>query len=548
MMPHKANSVFGAFEAAATTHADHDFLFIPASACRAYADGHLNFTYAQALEKVGTLRDVYSAAGLGAGHRVALLLENRPAFFFNWFALNALGVSVVPINPDYRMAELEYLLDHSEVIAAVALADRVAALQNAAAKAGRSILVVDEARLSEDLPKAHLRTPGGAETGRTAECAILYTSGTTGRPKGCILSNDYYLRMGLRYLNRRGPIKLRSGQSRVLTPLPMFHMNAMAASTMGVVVSGSCLIQLDRFHPGSWWSDVAVSRPTGIHYLGVMPAILLAMAEDTLERQHHIEYGAGANVEPAHHAAFERRFGIPLIEGWAMTETGSGAAISADDEPRHLGTRCLGKVPASVELRLVDDAGNDVTRGEPGEMLVRNAGSDKRLGFFSGYLKDPAATEAGWVSGWWHTGDVARLGEDGSLHFVDRKKNVIRRSGENISAMEVEAVLQTHPSIGQVAVSAVADEVRGEEVMACIVPTPGAAIGLDGAAAIVDWTMERLAYYKAPGWISFVERLPTTATQKVQRGEMRVLTAKLLNAPNTIDLRARKRRTSPVHG
>jgi acyl-coenzyme A synthetase/AMP-(fatty) acid ligase len=293
---------------------------------------------------------------------------------------------------------------------------------------------------------------------------------------------------------------------------------------------------------------VAASRPTGIHYLGVMPAILLSMPEDPLERQHRIEYGAGANVEPAHHAAFERRFGIPLIEGWAMTETGSGAAISADDEPRHLGTRCLGKVPDSVELRLVDDAGNDVPPGEPGEMLVRHAGPDKRLGFFSGYLKDHAATEAGWAGGWWHTGDVARLGADGSLHFVDRKKNVIRRSGENISAMEVEAVLQSHPAIGQVAVSAVMDEMRGEEVMACIVPAPGAATGPDGAAAIVDWTMERLAYYKAPGWISFVDELPTTATQKVQRGELRALTSKLLDAPNTVDLRARKRRTSQVHG
>jgi len=548
MTPLDASSVFGAFEAAAKTYADHDFLFIPESACRAYAGGDLSFTYAEAREKIQALRAAYGAAGLGASHRVALLLENRPAFFFNWLALNALGVSVVPINPDYRAAELEYLLEHSEVVAAVALADRVGALKDAARKAAHPILVLEEERILHDFPKNHFQAPAGADTGRAAECAILYTSGTTGRPKGCILSNDYFLRMGLRYLNRRGPIKLRTGQSRVLTPLPMFHMNAMAASTMGVIGSGGCVIQLDRFHPSSWWADVAVSRPTGIHYLGVMPAILLGMPEDPLERQHRIEYGAGANVEPAHHAAFERRFGIPLIEGWAMTETGSGAAISADEEPRHLGTRCFGKVPPTVELRLVDDAGNDVLRGQPGEMLVRHAGSDKRLGFFSGYLKDPAATEAGWSGGWWHTGDVARFGEDGSLHFVDRKKNVIRRSGENISAMEVEAVLQTHPSIGQVAVSAVADDVRGEEVMACIVPTAGAALGPEGAAAIVDWTMDRLAYYKAPGWISFVDKLPTTATQKVQRGELRALTSELLGAPNTIDLRARKRRTSPAHG
>jgi acyl-CoA synthetase (AMP-forming)/AMP-acid ligase II len=548
MTPLDADTVLGAFAIAADHHAEHDFLHIPATACRAYADGALNFTYVEAHAKVQALATCYRAAGVGPGHRVALLLENRPAFFFHWFALNGLGASVVPINPDYRKAELEYLLDHSEVVAAIALADRVPDLLDAAAKASRPVLVFDEARVATDLPTGHFPKGADVATGRDGECAILYTSGTTGRPKGCILSNEYLLRMGLRYLNRRGPIKLRPGESRLLTPLPMFHMNAMAASTMGVVASGSCLIQLDRFHPNSWWADVASSRPTGIHYLGVMPAILLSMPEDPLERLHGIEYGAGANVEPAHHAAFERRFGIPLIEGWAMTETGSGAAISADDEPRHLGSRCFGKVPATVELRLVDDAGNDVPKGQPGEMLVRHAGPDKRLGFFSGYLKDPVATQAGWAGGWWHTGDVARFGEDGSLHFVDRKKNVIRRSGENISALEVEAVLLSHPSIAQVAVSAVADEVRGEEVMACIVPAPGASASPECAAAIVDWTMERLAYYKAPGWISFVEELPTTATQKVQRGALRDLTDQLLRAPDTVDLRARKRRTSRAHG
>ena len=180
--------------------------------------------------------------------------------------------------------------------------------------------------------------------------------------------------------------------------------------------------------------------------------------------------------------------------------------------------------------------------GQPGEMLVRHAGSNKSLGFFSGYLKDAAATEVAWAGGWWHTGDVARFGPDGSLHFVDRKKNVIRRSGENISALEVEAVLQGHPSIQQVAVSAVADEVRGEEVMACIVATSGAAPGFKVAADIVDWTMERLAYYKAPGWVSFVAGLPTTATQKIQRGELRTLADRLLVSPDAIDLRNRKRR------
>jgi acyl-CoA synthetase (AMP-forming)/AMP-acid ligase II len=308
-----------------------------------------------------------------------------------------------------------------------------------------------------------------------------------------------------------------------------------------MVMSGGCVIQLDRFHPRSWWRDVNETRATGIHCLGVMPAILLGLKSSAEETAHGVRYGTAANVEPQHHAAFEKRFGFPLVEGWAMTETGAGAAISADDEPRHLGTRCFGKPGADVELRIVDEAGSDVTEGTPGELLVRHAGANPKLGFFSGYLKDEAATEAGWAGGWWHTGDVVCRWEDGTLHFVDRRKNVIRRSGENISALEVEEMLRAHPMVAQVAVTGVADEVRGEEVMACIVPSKPAGEG--DARAIFEWAMERTAYFKCPGWIAFVESLPTTATQKLQRGALRELGAGLLGAANCFDLRAAKRRT-----
>jgi acyl-coenzyme A synthetase/AMP-(fatty) acid ligase len=253
-----------------------------------------------------------------------------------------------------------------------------------------------------------------------------------------------------------------------------------------------------------------------------------------------VRYGTAANVEPQHHAAFEKRFGFPLVEGWAMTETGAGAAIGADDEPRHLGTRCFGVPSPEVEVRIVDETGKDAPAGEPGEMLVRQAGPDPRRGFFSGYLKDPEATAAGWAGGWWHTGDVVTRWKDGTLHFVDRRKNVIRRSGENISALEVEETLRAHPLVAQVAVTGVPDETRGEEVMACIVPSLSA--GSEEARRIFDWAFERTAYYKCPGWIAFVDLLPTTATQKLQRGAVRELGASVLGTPECFDLRGLKKR------
>ena len=342
-------TVFAAFAASAKRYPDHPFLQIPASACARYAQGELNFTYAEASREIATLRETYAAAGLGQGMRVALLLENRPEAFFHWFALNALGVGVVPVNPDYRAAELAFLLEHSEAVLAVSIAERVADLEAVA----RGIPVVDAANVGRGLDaiKARPVVATSGAPGLATECGLLYTSGTTGRPKGCILSNEYYLRAGHRYMNRGGYIVVEPGRARILTPLPQFHMNAMAGTTLCVVMSGGCLIQLDRFHPRTWWSDVAATRATGIHYLGVMPAILLELPVAPEERAHCVRYGAGANVEPKHHAAFEKRFGFPLIEGWAMTETGSGGVVSADEEPRHVGTRCFGRPPPAVEVR-----------------------------------------------------------------------------------------------------------------------------------------------------------------------------------------------------
>jgi acyl-coenzyme A synthetase/AMP-(fatty) acid ligase len=274
----------------------------------------------------------------------------------------------------------------------------------------------------------------------------------------------------------------------------------------------------------------------------VMPAILLALPEALNERDHAVRYGTGANVEPKHHAPFEARFGFPLIEAWAMTETGSAIGIGAEEEPRHVGTRCFGRVPATAELRLVDDAGDDVVAGQPGEMLVRRAGPNPRLGFFSGYLKDEKATEEGWAGGWWHTGDMARAGPDGCLHFVDRKKNVIRRSGENISALEVEEILRSCPDVQDVAVTAAYDEMRGDEVVACIVCAAGAGADAPAAARIVQWMLRRAAYYKAPGWVAFVAAVPTTATQKIDRAGLKQVAAGLLEEGRCFDTRALKRR------
>ena len=516
------NTVFEAFHQAAYTHGDRAFLSVTPGTAAAYQIEPGDITYARALDAVLHLRRRYAEAGYGPGHRIGLLMENRPAFLLHWFALNALGVSIVPLNPDLRIIELSYVIAHSELVALIAIPSRHTELRQAAGDHPVAITAPDE-------------TPATV-TGSAVdwdEAALLYTSGTTGRPKGCVLANKYFLAAGDWYARLGGLAALR--QERMLTPLPLFHMNALACSVMAMLLTGGCLVPLDRFHPRSWWQTIRESGATVIHYLGVMPAMLMADPATVDDRNHAVRFGFGAGVDGKLHAPFERRFGFPLIEAWAMTETGAGAMIAASDEPRHIGTCCFGRPGPEVECRIVHEDGSET---EQGELLVRHAGPDRGFGFFREYLKDAAATAEVWTDGWFHTGDVVRRGPDGSLHFVDRRKNVIRRSGENIAAVEVESALRQHPRVAAAAVAPIADAVRGEEVFACIVPRGEADAAL--ARDIAAWCVERLAYYKAPGFIAFVAELPLTSTQKIQRDELLGVVAALAAAAH--DTRGLKRR------
>ena len=318
-------TVFTAFEQTARAHGAKLFLqFYPEK---------LELSYSQTHERTTTIARIYSQRGYQRGHRVALKLPNCADFLLHFLALNSLGIAVVPMNPDYQRSEFDYVVAHSE-----------------------AALVVDSASLANfDPPQAP--RPGNAE-----ECALLYTSGTTGKPKGCLLSNSYFLNVGQRYVDEGGLCTLRFGEERLITPLPLFHMNALAVSTTAMILTAGCVVQLDRFHPKTWWRDVVDSRATIVHYLGVMPAILLQLEPSARDRAHRVRFGYGANANPKDHAAFEARFGFPLIEAWAMTETGGGALIAASREPRHVGSRCIGKPPPGLELQIVP---------ETEELLVR---------------------------------------------------------------------------------------------------------------------------------------------------------------------------------
>ncbi|TWG98282.1 acyl-CoA synthetase (AMP-forming)/AMP-acid ligase II [Mesorhizobium sp. J18] len=535
-------TVYERFERSAERFPERPFMAVLPETADVYGIEAGEIMYGDALGRIRNLTGRYMAAGYGPGHRVGLLLQNRPDFLFHWFALNALGASVVPINPDLRAAELEYLIGHSEMVLAVAIPSRAGDLKQAAKAIGSSLEVVTPGQEPPDVSRP---ANAPASLSRGSECALLYTSGTTGKPKGCVLDNAYFLLAGEWYATIGGLCAINvDPPERMLTPLPLFHMNAMAYSVIATVTVAGCIAVLDRFHPRSWWESVRNFRATIIHYLGVMPAMLMSAPPSAADRDHNVRFGFGAGVDRGLHEPFEKRFGFPLLEAWAMTETGAGAVVIANQEPRKIGTNCFGCPERQVEVSIRRDDGAEAAVDEPGELLVRQAGDDPRRGFFREYLKDPEATATAWEGGWFHTGDVVSRDSDGQLHFVDRKKNVIRRSGENISAVEVENTLARHPSVRQVAVAPVADPVRGEEVVALIVPAEKPSDERVLAEDIVRYCLTRLAYYKAPGFVAFVDAIPLTATEKIQRGALRAAVDAAIAEGRAIDTCSLKKRTA----
>lgn len=524
-----AQTVSDAFAMAVSRWPDRPFLNVLPETAEIYDIPAGELDFATANTEVSRLADLLFHAGYGAGHRVLLLLENRPGFFLWWLALNRLGASVVPVNPDLRLAEQTYIIGHAEPALAIAIAPRCDDLRAAADAAGVVMPVITP---DQPIPAPRANAKSATRDGE-AEAALLYTSGTTGQPKGCVLTDRYFLEAGRWYAGTGGLCALGLEGERMITPLPVFHMNAMAYSFMAMIAVGGCLTVLDRFHPRSWWANVRDSGATCLHYLGVMPSMLMGMPPAG-DRDHNVRFGFGAGVDPELHARFEDRFGFPLVEAWAMTETGAGAVICANREPRRVGESCLGKPEGDLQVKIAG--------GTEGELLVRRAGDDPRAGFFAEYFKNPEATAGAWADGWFHTGDIVRRDADGSMFFVDRKKNVIRRSGENIAAVEVETVLMRHPAITAAAVTAVPDPLRGDEVFAALVvkTEPDPAL----AEQITRWCLDQLAYYKAPGYIAFVAELPLTATQKIQRAALKAHAAELLGGETTVDTRHLKKRNA----
>ena len=508
------NTVFEVLERAARDFPDNDAIVVPPRRGRDYAENGLTLTYKEVYDYVLNLSAAYERSGYGIGHRVALLLDSRHDMVLHLYALNRIGVSIVPINPDYRHDEALYVLDHSESDLLVVLPRHLERMQAVCAdmKVPAAMVLLEDVLNSVPAPRRP-KKPGTPD--QSTELAILYTSGTTAAPKGCIAENAYAIYTGRQYAHAGGLVQIREGKERLYNPLPLYYVNSLLATTSTMLLTANCCIYPDRFHARSWWDDIEATRPTMVQHLGIVLPALYALPPDDRERTHGIRIAVGAGVEPTMHRKYEERFGFPIVELWGMTEV--GIASIACQEPHVVGTRNVGFPLEGLEFRIVDDEGRDLAKGESGELLVRRSGADPRAGCIREYLKDPVATEAAWKGGWLHTGDLVQQNEDGSYRFIDRKKDIIRRSAQNIAASEIEAALIECPDILRVACIAAPDDMRQEEVMACVILAHGVEESEKVARDIASFAIDRLAHFKIPGWVAFFDSFPLTVSQKVQK-------------------------------
>jgi crotonobetaine/carnitine-CoA ligase len=276
---------------------DNAFLAVPANPARSYHPDGVEFSYAAAAQAVRALMQAYANAGYGVGHRVALLLENRPEHLLHKLAMNALGICCVPLNADHRPREMAYVLEHAKVDLVVVANEMRALLREAIEASAHKPQGVRLDAFDTELPTTPTAAPSTTPAADTP-ASVLYTSGTTGRPKGCVLSHRYELEAGRWYASAGGLASFGDGTDRLYNPLPLFHVNALILSFYCVMLRGNCQVQTDRFSPARWWTEVHQSRATVVHYLGVVVPMLLAQPPSPLERGHAVRFAIGAGVDP----------------------------------------------------------------------------------------------------------------------------------------------------------------------------------------------------------------------------------------------------------
>lgn len=456
-----------------------------------------------------------ASRGIRKGDRMGIMAANSHVQVLLLFALARIGAIMVPVNPEFGVAEAQYVLSHAGVKAVVCSVDTLQTAKDASCEIDPQpwfALVDGEVAGIPQLDNLVKNSREGKlpdDISPDDTSVIIYTSGTTGFPKGVMHSQRNFVLCGERHVAR---VHLQPND-RTLCILPMFHINALFYSVASAVAAGACLIIAPRFSASQFWRLVADSGATQVNVMEAITTILARRPRSEFVPEHKLRVVNGSGFTQETLDIFKNEFGVSaVIVGFSMTEI-PGAFSNPFEGPHKLGS--IGKpgvhpdpVRTWTQARILDDNRRDVPDGAVGELAVRIPT------LMQGHYRDPEQTAASFHDGWFLTGDLVRRDADGYFYFVARKKDIIRRRGENIAGAELDRVVGEHPGVSEVAAIAVDAEVGEEEVMVVVVPKSGAAVTADD---IRNWCAERLAAYKVPRFVVFVDKLPHTPTHKIAK-------------------------------
>jgi carnitine-CoA ligase len=481
----------------------------PATPFLRFSDAEL--TFAETDEQVNAIARGLDALGVRPGDRVAILLPNCVELVLTWFAANRLGAVAAPVNTAFRGPALAHVLGLS----------------------GADVLVVDASLLETvrgfDFGTVVVRGEtdpqrGTVPFGRLTEynrstvenrggpadpALVLFTSGTTGRSKGCVLAHRFVVRQAEMLAEQFG---LR-GDDVLYCPYPLFHLDASVLTVGPALVLGATAAIGARFSASGFWPEVRRFGATVFDFMGATLTILYKREPSDDDRAHRVRLGWGVPM-PDFAADFENRFGMRLIESYGSTDVGVPIYCRPGEPVPH--GSCGRPIP-QYDVRLVDEDDVEVPVGATGEIVVRP--NEPSL-VSDGYLGMPEETVRVTRNLWFHTGDLARRDAEGYIYFVGRGKDAIRRRGENISAFEVEEVVEAHPDVLEAAAFGVPSELTEEEVMVAVVPRPGRTVE---PAALIAFCTERMARHMVPRYVDVVEALPKTPTEKIEKYRLKEL-------------------------
>ena len=446
-----------------------------------------------------------------------VFLFNSPEYLMIWFALAKLGAVMVPINTASRSHDLNYIIKDSEsetIILETLLLENYLEVRDQVNIKREIILNNNSSDKTHNMIPFQSLKNGQSDNLRTEiekydPLCIIYTSGTTGKPKGVVLPHFSYINSGITI---KGYEDLKPGD-RLFSTLPLFHVGAQLLIVIPAMIADIDFALMRWFSASLYWDQVRKYNCNVAHYLGSIAQILFLQPEKPNDADNPVERMIGGGISKQIWEKFEQRFGVTIIEAYGLTESG---AVSIYNPFDRIKVGSIGLPVAHQRVEIVNESDEILPSYEHGEILIR---PEKPYTMMLGYYKDPEATMHACRNLWFHTGDIAYRDEEGYIYYVGRQAHFIRRRGENVSSEEVEDVINTHPAVKESGVVGVHSEVGDEDVKAYIVSLIKDLDPLE----IIRWCENKISYFKIPRYVEFLDQLPMTATNRVERHKLKEL-------------------------